>query len=228
MFSSSPRLIAAYHVFLRLPTPRHPPDALCNLSLEIAFLPFPVQLSMSRPVARPVGLPPESHSRGFPSPHACSRMAACEIALLTLVGLERLELSTSRLSGVRSNHLSYRPVSAWSFCFRRRQARRCLGLLCLNRLPASTARLPCRNKKSRRGKPLPATNRPAPHPASAVRPLPPFPSTNIWWSWSGSNRRPPACKADALPAELQPQAISRFSKSYRGSLKVSSEREMNP
>ena len=33
-----------------------------------------------------------------------------------VVGLERLELSTSRLSGVRSNHLSYRP-SAWSFSF---------------------------------------------------------------------------------------------------------------
>ena len=27
-----------------------------------------------------------------------------------LVGLDRVELSTSRLSGVRSNHLSYRPV----------------------------------------------------------------------------------------------------------------------
>ena len=27
-----------------------------------------------------------------------------------VVGLERLELSTSRLSGVRSNHLSYRPL----------------------------------------------------------------------------------------------------------------------
>ena len=29
-----------------------------------------------------------------------------------MVGLERLELSTSRLSGVRSNHLSYRPNHA--------------------------------------------------------------------------------------------------------------------
>ena len=29
-----------------------------------------------------------------------------------MVGLERLELSTSRLSGVRSNHLSYRPILA--------------------------------------------------------------------------------------------------------------------
>ena len=25
-----------------------------------------------------------------------------------------------------------------------------------------------------------------------------------WWSWTGSNRRPPACKAGALPTELQP------------------------
>src|SRR5215468_5152886 len=30
-----------------------------------------------------------------------------------------------------------------------------------------------------------------------------------WWSWSGSNRRPPECKSGALPAELQPQNQSR-------------------
>ena len=29
-------------------------------------------------------------------------------------------------------------------------------------------------------------------------------SLNNWWSWTGSNRRPPACKAGALPIELQP------------------------
>ena len=29
-----------------------------------------------------------------------------------------------------------------------------------------------------------------------------------WWSWSGSNRRPTACKAAALPAELQPHTVS--------------------
>ena len=28
-----------------------------------------------------------------------------------------------------------------------------------------------------------------------------------WWSLSGSNRRPPACKAGALPAELRPRAF---------------------
>ena len=31
------------------------------------------------------------------------------------------------------------------------------------------------------------------------------PSKDIWWSQTGSNRRHPACKAGALPAELWPQ-----------------------
>ena len=38
-------------------------------------------------------------------------------APILMVGLERLELSTSRLSGVRSNHLSYRPI--WTYFFQR-------------------------------------------------------------------------------------------------------------
>ena len=37
----------------------------------------------------------------------------------------------------------------------------------------------------------------------SYRPRRPAPYT--WWSWSGSNRRPPECKSGALPAELQPQ-----------------------
>ena len=32
--------------------------------------------------------------------------------------------------------------------------------------------------------------------------------SNVWWSQTGSNRRPPACKAGALPAELWPQPTS--------------------
>ena len=58
-----------------------------------------------------------------------------------LVGLGGLEPPASPLSGVRSNHLSYRPIMG----------------------------------------------------------------SDRWWSLSGSNRRPPACKAGALPAELKPQ-----------------------
>jgi hypothetical protein len=33
----------------------------------------------------------------------------------------------------------------------------------------------------------------------------------IWWSQTGSNRRPPACKAGALPAELWPPQESEIS-----------------
>ena len=65
------------------------------------------------------------------------------LSFRVLVGLGGLEPPTSPLSGVRSNHLSYRPKN--------------LG-------------------------------------------------ESGWWSQSGSNRRPPACKAGALPAELWPQA----------------------
>jgi hypothetical protein len=35
------------------------------------------------------------------------------------------------------------------------------------------------------------------------------PSKPYWWSLSGSNRRPPACKAGALPAELRPHKWSQ-------------------
>ena len=36
-------------------------------------------------------------------------LSVCTMRAQQVVGLDRLELSTSRLSGVRSNHLSYRP-----------------------------------------------------------------------------------------------------------------------
>ncbi len=32
-----------------------------------------------------------------------------------------------------------------------------------------------------------------------------FAGPKRWWSWPGSNRRPPACKTGALPTELQPR-----------------------
>src|SRR5579864_2916841 len=65
---------------------------------------------------------------------------ACPAPTKLVVGLGRIELPTSPLSGVRSSQLSYRPGH----------------------------------------------------------------SKANWWSWSGSNRRPPECKSGALPAELQP------------------------
>jgi hypothetical protein len=37
----------------------------------------------------------------------------------------------------------------------------------------------------------------------------------VWWSQTGSNRRPPACKAGALPAELWPLQGSTVSRDRR-------------
>jgi hypothetical protein len=45
----------------------------------------------------------------------------------------------------------------------------------------------------------------------------------IWWSQAGSNRRPPACKAGALPAELWPLAkvaVSTLATDIGGSGKI--------
>ena len=38
------------------------------------------------------------------------------------------------------------------------------------------------------------------------------------WRWAGSNRRPPACKAGALPAELHPRRLRPLAQSGRGSM----------
>lgn len=40
-------------------------------------------------------------------------------------------------------------------------------------------------------------------------------SLGKWWSRSGSNRRPPACKAGALPAELLPRLFGFWHPSIR-------------
>ena len=51
LFSGSPELIAAYHVFHRLLTPRHPPFALSSLILKLKILPklaYYMQLSKNR------------------------------------------------------------------------------------------------------------------------------------------------------------------------------------
>ena len=37
----------------------------------------------------------------------------------------------------------------------------------------------------------------------------------IWWSLSGSNRRPPACKAGALPSELRPRSEAQIRRRRR-------------
>ena len=65
-------------------------------------------------------------------------------------------------------------------------------------------------KHPRRG-----TRHPARNSISLAFGRPPLDATLVreWWSWTGSNRRPHACKARALPTELQPR--SRAGRSAR-------------
>ena len=87
-----PKLIAAYHVLHRLLMPRHSPCALCSLTychdisfktkLQRIFLGYVVLTYLYNYV---------------------------QFSKNNVVGLNGLEPSTSRLSGVRSNHLSYAP-----------------------------------------------------------------------------------------------------------------------
>ena len=111
---SSPWLFAAYHVFRRLLVPRHPPYALISLiifrigsfrydSLTSAWCLVSTFWNCSR--LHITALCFFSFSFFF-SPRIYS---LCSFQG-SLVGSSGLEPPTSRLSGVRSNQLSYRPM----------------------------------------------------------------------------------------------------------------------
>jgi hypothetical protein len=46
------------------------------------------------------------------------------------------------------------------------------------------------------------------------------PTSEIWWRQTGSNRRPPACKAGALPTELCPRQRSEDTEQMSGAADV--------
>ena len=163
----SPGLIAAYHVLLRRPAPRHPPYALssltttftllgtlCLCSLAMCRCPCfrDLRLSMNRGLCARLGsaeAPPVVHPGRRPRSTTADVCGACRLlfgaggadrartgdlrlarAALSraelqprgalgagLVGLSGFEPLTSRLSGVRSNQLSYRPAQRTSSRF---------------------------------------------------------------------------------------------------------------
>ena len=122
----SPQLIAAYHVLLRLPVPRHSPCALVRLTFfrvlnsslfeNYSFFSFGFSTS-----AICSFLPKFLCSKNFTSlcfylfyrvlfsfQGSTSRL---HLFSLMLVGSNGFEPSTSRLSGARSSLLSYEPIS---------------------------------------------------------------------------------------------------------------------
>ena len=95
----SPQLFAACRVFHRLPVPRHPPCALSGLTLP------PVRLAWRRGCSF-------FFSFFLMSLFRYSVFRVRRRFLSRRVGLSGLEPPTSRLSGVRSNRLSYKPRSS--------------------------------------------------------------------------------------------------------------------
>jgi hypothetical protein len=101
---SSPGLFAAYHGLPRRPAPRHPPWTLSRLTI----LSLHPSLAASRIHPHSAQAPLETYLVKEQTAVIVSCLASNQA-----MGLARIELATSRLSGVRSNQLSYRPVSSF-------------------------------------------------------------------------------------------------------------------
>ena len=99
LFSGSPKLIAAYHVFHRLLTPRHPPYALSSLTIKFkadAVFPFLMQLSKSNAIclAKTIYVTSE--------PATLAGRPPMFQALITLVEVNGIEPMTSCVQSRRS------------------------------------------------------------------------------------------------------------------------------
>ena len=118
---SLPQLFAAYHVFRRLSVPRHPPCALFSLTCLSCLLRVQRHASSMHSVAWPgsrfLGVSTFFLSwlvtsvtwMSFSFCFVFIRFSRCSLQLSAAMGLSGLEPPTSRLSGVRSNRLSYKP-----------------------------------------------------------------------------------------------------------------------
>ena len=129
----SPRLFAACRAFRRLLAPRHPPCALLRLTdrsrlMRLAWRFLGSSRALARllripvPCAAPMGALPPASRRHFSLldvrwglPHRLVLFVSIRFSRyswrpLPPMGLSGLEPPTSRLSGVRSNRLSYKPM----------------------------------------------------------------------------------------------------------------------
>ena len=123
MRAASRGLSQLNHVLHRLLTPRHPPYALSSLTKNIATVlecsdvttPFPSFLcNCQRAGTVFCLLCPSGDNRDRTGDLRLAKPALSQLSYiprLQMVGLSGIEPLTSRLSGVRSNHLSYRPCT---------------------------------------------------------------------------------------------------------------------
>jgi hypothetical protein len=188
----SPRLFAACHVLHRLSAPRHPPDAL-------------IMLRTTRPTPAP--------ARAFARPRPSVRPAASNkqptdqpiqpINQPTTVQRRRPRAEPSRATNKRRNtNQTIDRTRAHKYKRTRTRAIHPIPI----RLSKSGAMVSEARARGQAGTPArqPADPRRRPGPEG------PGPESSDLleartWRRSDSNRRPPACKAGALPAELRPR-----------------------
>ena len=111
---NSPWLFVDRYVLLRLPMPRHPPCALLSLT-SLSFRQLVVLQSCSNhfwvlTICKIIVITLILHHFTLISFRSLFSSQGTGHSRKELVGSNGLEPSTSRLSGVRSNHLSYEPM----------------------------------------------------------------------------------------------------------------------
>ena len=117
---SSPRLIAACHVLLRLSAPRHPPCAL-------------TALDQFRPVTRPPSSTPENQTTHQNQPHhglstlgACFHFTRIVKKLVAAFVSRRAEKDTIAVTGVKPRHTAFsRGAERASHCSSSASSRAC-------------------------------------------------------------------------------------------------------
>ena len=179
LIRSSPTLIAAYHVLHRLCMPRHPPVALKTLDRSHCQCP-----SIHVPEDRRSEERYMDHQKDRGEPQAFKRW--------------HWHKKTSFSRSVRGPR-SGKPISCRELSVPGDEPPALPPGRRQGAIAPLAARLRRRNpNKSSLHDVMQNRRRPFGLPQT-------FFQVDEWWSRTGSNRRPPACKAGALPAELRPR-----------------------
>jgi hypothetical protein len=189
----SPWLFAAYHVLHRLSAPRHPPNALKSLDRSHFSMPRDpddTPWNEERPNSRwPAfaGFWDHRHWKdqlqGFASPPVPPDDGAGKAC-----GQARLAMSRTTCN--RTPPVPWHGKSNPFFT--------------MSKIPSPAEKRPA-NPVSSWGRPASSTDCAKDQWEHAARARKLRGSHRTWWSQTGSNRRPPACKAGALPTELWPR-----------------------
>ena len=146
----SPRLFAVCRVLHRLTVPRHPSCARIRLArYNLASRYVAILFKSSTSVFKEQEITALKAPRWWRQPDSDRRHPACKADTLPtelcplggMVGLTRVELVTSSLSGTRSNQLSYKPGGFFSEGRRNTRGDSCGFQLGLSRRPDSPGRL---------------------------------------------------------------------------------------